>query len=324
MKSPFRSLFSACLLLAAGLGAAGVHAADYAVRQRIALGDASRWDYLDVDPVRHRLFLTRGDRVQVLDLPSGAVAGEIGGTAGVHGVAFAQDLKTGYTSNGRADSVTVFDLDTLRVKQVVKVPGSNPDAILYEPQSHKLYTFNGKSKDVTVFDAPSMRVLQTIAVGGKPEFAVADGAGHVFVNIEDKSEIALIDVASNTLAATWRLAGCVDPTGIALDRAHARLFSVCQNKVMAVTDAATGRRVASVAIGEHPDAAYYDAATATVFSSNGEGTLSVIHQQGPDQYSVATVATEKGARTMAMDPATRTLYLPVLEQKVFTVLVVAP
>jgi YVTN family beta-propeller protein len=297
----------------------------YAVTQRWPLGEPSKWDYADVDPQRHRLYITRGDRVQVLDLPSGKPVGEIAGTTGVHGVAFAQDLKLGFTSNGRDNSVTVFGLDTLKVRQVLKVPGANPDAILYEAASHKLYTFNGKSADVTVIDARSLAVKATIKVGGKPEFAVADNAGKVYFNNEDKAAIGVIDVASDKLVASWPLAACEEPSGIAMDLAHRRLFSVCQNKVLVVTDADNGRQVASVAIGEHPDAAVYDAASATVLSSNGDGTLSVIHQADADHYGVpVTVATEKGARTMAMDHAGRQIFLPTVVDRQFTVLVAAP
>jgi len=312
-------------LLLAGLCAAGAHAAPaYSVQQKWALGEASKWDYTDIDPVRHRLYVTRGTRVQVLDLPSGQVAGEIAGTAGVHGVAFAQDLKLGFTSNGRANSVTVFDLDTLKVKQELPIPGQNPDAILYEPQSHKLYTFNGNSGDVTVIDAVALKVLATIKVGGKLEFAVSDGAGKIFFNIEDKADIGVIDVAANKLATRWHLAGCEEPSGLAIDVQHARLFSVCQNQVMAVTDAKTGKRVADVAIGEHPDAAVYDDASGTVFSSNGGGTLSVVRQIDADHYDASQALTLKGARTMAMDHASKVVYLPTVLDKVFTVLVVAP
>ena len=324
MKITHTTIAAASLLLSACLPSASAGAADYAVKQRIALGDASRYDYLDIDPVRHRLFLSRGDHVQVLDLPSGQPAGEIANTAGVHGIAFAQDLKLGFTSNGRANTVTVFDLDTLKAKQEVKISGVNPDAILYEPTSHKLYTFNGKSNDVTVLDARTMQVVATIKVSGKPEFAAADG-GRVFVNIEDKGEIAVLDVATDKVVASWPLKGCDEPSGLALDRAHARLFSVCGNKAMIVTDAKTGRQVANLAIGEHPDAAAYDAASATVYASNGGGTLSVIHQIDADHYQPAqSVVTEKGARTMALDSATRTVYLPLVSNKVFTLLVVAP
>jgi len=299
-------------------------AAPYALAQRWTVGEAGRWDYAEVDPVRQRLFLSHGDRVEVLDMGSGKPLNAINGTSGVHGVALAQDLKLGFTSNGRANTVTAFDLETLQVKAQGKVSGTNPDAILYEPASHKLYTFNGKSADVTVMDAVSLKVLATMPVGGKPEFAVSDGSGKVYVNIEDKAEIVVLDVASDKVTAHYALAGCEEPTGLAMDVPHARLFSVCQNNVMAVTDARTGKRVASVPIGAHPDAAYYDAASATVFSSNGEGSLSVIHQADPDHYSAEqTVQTQKGARTMAFDPASKRVFLPLAADGKFTVLVLS-
>jgi YVTN family beta-propeller protein len=300
-------------------------ASTYAVQARWDLGAASRWDYLDIDPARHRLYLTRGDRVQVLDTASGKVAGEVAGTAGVHGVAFAQDLKLGFTSNGRANSVTAFDLDTLQVKQEAKVAGVNPDAILYEPVTRKLYTFNGKSLDVSVLDPVTLKQTATIAVGGKPEFAVSDAAGKIFVNIEDTAEIVVIDARTDKLLARWPLKGCTDPTGLALDSAHGRLFTVCQNKLMVVTDSKTGHRVAEVAIGEHSDAAAFDAASSTVYASNGDGTLSVVHQLDADHYAAPfQLATVKGARTMALDHATRRVYLPTVVNQVFTVIVAAP
>ena len=299
--------------------------ADSAPQQRWDLGAASRYDYTDIDPVRQRLFLTRGDHVQVLDLATGKQQGEIAATRGVHGVAFAQDLKLGFTSNGGANSVTVFELDTLKVRKEVPVSGQNPDAILYEPVSHKLYTFNGKSKDVSVLDAASMTAVATIKVGGKPEFAVADGAGRIFVNIEDKADLVVIDVASNSVSATWHLAGCEEPTGLAYDARHARLFSVCQNRKMIVTDATSGRQVAQLTIGEHPDAVVFDPASATVYSSNGAGTISVIGQSDADHYQVkATLTTAKGARTMAMDYAGGRIYLPFVADQQFNVVVVKP
>ena len=326
MKISMSRITRTGLMLAGILTVACTHAASvYTVKQRWALGEPGKWDYADVDPVRHRLFISRGDHVQVLELPSGKPLGEIGSTAGVHGVTFAQDLKLGFTSNGRAGSVTVFDLDTLAIRQEIKVTGANPDAILYEPASHKLYTFNGKSANVTVFDAMTLKVLATIKVSGKPEFAVSDDAGKIYVNIEDKSEVAVIDVASNKLLAQWPLPGCTEPTGIALDQVRARLFSVCQNKIMVVTDANSGKHIADIAIGEHPDATIYDPGSATVFSSNGDGTLSVIHQADADHYvPVAQLTTEKGARTMAMDHVSKEIFLASVVNKVFTVLVASP
>ncbi|MES2151162.1 MAG: YncE family protein [Pseudomonadota bacterium] len=299
-------------------------AAEPAAHQQWSLGEVSRWDYVELDTQRQRLFVTRGERVQVLDSVKGGVVGEIAKTAGVHGVALAQDLKLGFTSNGRADTVTVFELDTLKVLREVKVSGSNPDAILYEPKVHKLYTFNGKSANVTVFDVPSMTVRATIPVGGKPEFAGSDGAGRIFVNIEDKAELVVIDASADSVLAHWPLKGCEEPTGLALDTAHARVFSVCQNKKMVVTDARSGKQVAELAIGQHPDAAAYDDASGTVYSSNGDGTLSVIRQIDADHYKAqAPIATVKGARTMALDAASGRMMLPAVVDKAFVVLVVA-
>lgn len=317
-----RTLLAVSLLLAAALPAA--QAADYAVRQTWTLDQAGRWDYLEVDPVRHRLFLTRGDRVQVLDLPSGKVAGQIVGLQGAHGVAFAQKLNLGFASSGGGNSVVVFDLATLQTRQEVKVSGTNPDAILFDEGSAKLYTFNGKSGNVSVFDAATMAPRATIAVGGKPEFAVTDGK-RIYVNIEDKGEIAVIDIATDRQVARWPLSGCEEPTGLALDAVHQRLFSACQNGVLAVTDAVSGKGVAQVAIGRHSDAVVFDAASATVFSSNGDGTLSVIQQESADRYAKAvTLRTEKGARTMAMDHGGGSLYLPTVVDKHFTVIVATP
>lgn len=315
---PTIAVLAACLPFAAS-AATPVH---YAVQQRWDLGPATRWDYLAVEPQRNRLYVTRGDHVQVLDAATGKPVGEIPKTDGVHGVAFAQDLKLGFTSNGRANSVTVFDLDTLEVKRELPVAGGGPDAILYDPATRKLYTFNGKSSDVSVFDAVSGRPLATIAVGGKPEFAATDGK-RIYLNVEDKAEIVAIDASTDRVLAHWPLAGCEEPSGLALDTAHRRLFSVCANRTMMVTDSASGKVVARIAIGDHPDAAYYDPASATVFSSNGAGTLSVVRQIDADHYAPATeVPTMKGARTMAFDAASRRAFLPTVEDKHFIMLVV--
>lgn len=328
IKASAKASVIAAAALTASLTQTFAHAAEstYAVTDRWTLGEPSKWDYTDIDTVRHRLFVTRGDRVQVLDLPSGKTVGEIRNTRGVHGVAFAQDLKLGFISNGGANSVTVFDLDSLQAKQEIPT-GANPDAVLYEPNSHHLFAFNGKSNNVTVIDAQSLKVVATIATSGRPEFAVSDGAGKIFFNIEDKSEIHVIDVATNRLVSKWPLKGCEEPSGLAMDIAHARLFSVCQNKLMAVTDAKTGLRVADVVIGEHPDAVIFDPETANIFSSNGGagGTLTFMHQNDADHYSVvANLVTAPGAKTMAMDQKSKTVYLPTVIDKKFTVVVAAP
>jgi YVTN family beta-propeller protein len=300
---------------------------NYAIKQRWDMGNPVKWDYTDIDTERNRLFLSMGDHVQVVDLSSGQAVGIIPNTPGVHGIAFAQDLKLGFTSNGRADTVTVFDLDSLQVKEEIKISGNNPDAILYEPGTHQLYTFNGKSANVSVIDTVSLKQVASIAASGRPEFAVSDNAGKIFFNVEDKSEINVIDIATSKISAKWPLKGCEEPTGLAIDTAHSRLFSVCQNKLMVVTDAKTGKRVASVAIGEHPDAAIYDAETGLIFSSNGDkgGSLTVIKQNGANHYqAIAQVTTAQGAKTMAMDKKTKRIYLPTVIDGKFTVLVAGP
>jgi len=283
------------------------------VVQRWKIGGAGGWDYLTVDS-KHRLFVSRGTEVDVLDTQSGKLLGTIPDTQGVHGIALAPDLHRGFTSNGRADSVTVFDLDTLKTIREVKVPGHNPDAILYESKGKHVFTFDGRSKDVTVLDASTLAIVATIPVPDKPEFAQDDQAGHIFANIEsDPGQIVKIDSRKLTVEATWPLPGCNSPSGLAIDRVHHRLFSVCDGNVMAVTNAETGAQVAQVPIGKGPDAAAYDEKRHLVFSSNGEGTLTVIRQESADRYRVVdTVKTQAGARTMALDPNGR-VYLVTAE-----------
>jgi YVTN family beta-propeller protein len=281
------------------------------VVQRWKLGGAGGWDYLMLDSATHRLFISRATRVDVVDTQSGQVVGAIPDTLGVHGIALAPDLHRGFTSNGKADSVTVFDLDTLKTIQEVKIPAHNPDAILYDPSGKHVFTFNGKSKDVTVLDASTLAVVATIPVPDKPEFAVDGQAGQIFVNIESEpGQMVVIDSRQLAVKATWPLAGCNSPSGLAMDRAHHRLFSVCDDKVMAVTNAENGSSIARVPIGEGPDAAAFDAKRNLVLSSNGEGTLTIVREESPDHYRVVeAVKTQRGARTMALDPVSGKIYL---------------
>ena len=303
------------LTLLATLGPLGAHAAPdesaLTVRQHWNVGGEGGWDYLTLDPTGRRLFVSRSTHVDVIDTATGRITATIPNTEGVHGIALAQGLNRGYTSNGRADSVTVFDLGTLRTIKEVKIDAQNPDAILYEPRGKHVFTFNGKSKNVTVIDAVGLTPVATLPVPGKPEFAVDDGAGRIFVNIESESgQMVVIDSRSLAVEATWNLPGCRSPTGLAIDRVHHRLFSVCDDHVMAVTDAVTGKQAAQVKIGEGPDAAAYDPKRNLVFSSNGDGTLTVIHQTAPDHYDVIdTLATMKGGRTMALDSLSGRLYI---------------
>jgi DNA-binding beta-propeller fold protein YncE len=299
----------------------------YTVNQGPALGPAGRWDYTAIDQHRHRLYLSRGDHVQVLQLPAGQPLAEIADTPHVHGFAFAQELGIGFISNGARDSVTVFDLDTMRPRKEIKTGGANPDALLYEPASQQLFTFNGKTHNVSVIDARTLATIVTITATGRPESAVSDGAGRIYFNIEDNAGINVIDVATNSIVARWKLDGCDEPSGLAIDAAHHRLFSTCQNRVLAVTDSLTGKRIANVPIGEHPDAAEFDAARGLVFTSNGGGTGSptIVHEDDPDHYTVLqSVPTTKGAKTMAFDPESKIVYLPAAVKDSFVVLVATP
>jgi YVTN family beta-propeller protein len=300
-------------------GAAGAHIGDaraapaskWAVVDRWTIGGPGGWDYLITDPTGARLFLSRATRVDVVDTHSGKVIGSIANTSGVHGIALAEELHRGFTSNGKGDSVTAFDLDTLKTIKEAPVPGHNPDAILYEPVGKHVFTFNGRSKDATVLDANTLAVVSTIPMPDKPEFAVDDGAGTIFVNIESEpGQIVAIDSGKLTVKATWTLPGCASPSGLAMDKKHHRLFSVCDGKVMAVTDAMTGKQVAKVMVGDGPDAAAFDAERGLVFSSNGDGTLTVIHQDDADRYQVvSSLPTKRGARTMALDAVSGKVYV---------------
>jgi YVTN family beta-propeller protein len=307
-----QATISICLAasLAAG-GSAGAAAPTSAVLDRWMLGGPGGWDYLTFDPVGKRLFVSRSTHVDVIDSDRGKLLGSIPDTQGVHGIALAPDLQRGYTSNGRGNSVTVFDLQTLKVLQVVNLSARNPDAILYEPKARHLFTFNGASKDVSVLDAATLAQVATIAVPDKPEFAVDDGRGQIFVNIESSpGQMVVIDSEHLRTKAVWPLPGCDAPSGLAVDTTHHRLFSVCEDKTMVVTDSISGRQVTRITIGEHPDAAAYDAKRAVVYSSNGDGSLTIVKQESADTYTVAqSLQTQPGARTMAVDPASGRVFL---------------
>jgi YVTN family beta-propeller protein len=281
------------------------------VLERWKLGGPGGWDYLTVDSTGKRLFVSRSTRVDVIDTRSGELIGSIPDTQGVHGIALAPELQRGFTSNGRANSVTVFDLASLKVLQETQLPAQNPDAILYEPKGKHVFTFNGGSKDVSVLDAVTLAQLATIPMPDKPEFAVDDAQGQIFVNIESHpGQIVVIDSERLRTKSVWPLPGCDGPSGLAIDKTHHRLFSVCDAKTMVVTDSNSGKQVARVIIGQGPDAAAYDSARAIAYSSNGEGSLTIVRQASADIYAVAaTVPTQEGARTMALDPLSGRVFL---------------
>src|SRR5436190_5526573 len=300
-----RRLMIALLFLAVAVSAS---AATYKVVRHIAIGGVGGWDYVTVDADARRVYQSHSDRVAVVDIDKGTVAGTIMNTQGVHGVALAPELNRGFVSDGRSDSVTVFDLKTLATVAEWKTTGANPDAILYEPGTKRLFTFNGRGKNATVFDATTGTVVATSDLGGKPEFSVTDGT-RVFVNIEDTSEIAIIDPKKAVVEKRAPLAPCVEPSGLALDRKHRRLFSVCSNETMVVTDADSLKVVGSAPIGKGVDGVAFDNDRA--FSSNGaDGTMTVVHEIAPDKFEVEeTVPTARGARTIAADPKSHHLFL---------------
>jgi DNA-binding beta-propeller fold protein YncE len=295
--------------LAAAQTTSPAQAGTYHVVKEIAAGGEGGWDYLTVDTAGHRLYISRSTHVMVVDTDKDSVIADIPNTLGVHGIAFASALGKGFTSNGRDSTVTVFDLKTLAPTATVKVTGRNPDAIMYEPVSGRVFTFNGGSANATAIDARTNVVVGTVDIGGKPEFARSDAAGRVYVNNEDKSEIVVFDARTLKVLAHWPLAPCEEPSGLAMDRAGMRLFSGCSNKMMAVVDMANGKVVTTLPIGDGVDANAYDPATKLAFSSNGDGTLSVYHEDDPNHFSlVGNATTRRGARTMALDERTHKVY----------------
>jgi DNA-binding beta-propeller fold protein YncE len=266
-----------------------------------------------LDAEAGRLYVPRATWVLVLDL-QGKARGEIPATSGVHGVALAKDLDLGYTSNGRAGTMTAFRLSTLDVVREVKTTGGNPDSILYDAATGQVITFNGTGHNATVFDARTLEVKGTIPIGGKPEFCTGDGRGRVFVNVEDTAELLAINARTLAVEARWSLAPLAEPTGLAMDAARQILFSVGRNQLMAVVDATTGRLLQTLPIGAGVDAAAFDPGTGCAYAANGEGTLTVIGPDGHGRFAVlATVPTRAGARTMALDPKTHLIYLPTAE-----------
>ncbi len=306
-----RIIFLSSLLVASLLQSAEIGDGHYVIRNQFAVGGSGGWDYLAIDPETNRLFISRADRVQVVNTHDGSLIATLPNTQGVHGIALAPMLGEGFTSNGRANTVTVFDLKSLKTTGTIDVGGQNPDAILYDAASKHLYTFNGRSQDISVIDPLKGSVLAKLAAGGKPEFAATDNAGRIYFNIEDKAQIGAIDSSTDTRIAAWPLRNCEEPTGLAFDVAHKRLFSTCGNGVLVVTDASSGNHIAEVPIGKGPDAAAFDRERGLIFSSNGQdGTLTVVHEDDPDHYTViATVATQKSARTMALNDKTHAVYV---------------
>src|SRR5262245_37989103 len=282
----------------------------YHLVKTIPIGGDGGWDYATTDSAGRRIYVSHGTYVVVLDADTQEKVGEVPGTQRIHGIAIATEFGRGYISNGATSNVTAFDLKSLKTLGLIPA-GTNPDAIIYDSATKRVFAMNGRSGDITAIDAADGKVVGTVAVGGKLEFAASDGKGTIFVNVEDKSELVHVDAEKLTVLHRWPLAPCTEPSGLAMDTATRRLFIACDNKMMAVVNADTGKVVATLPSGEGTDASAFDPETKLAFTSNGEGTLTVVHEDSPDKFSVAeNVATKKSARTMTLDLKTHNIFLP--------------
>lgn len=314
-----------CLAVVVALGCAMFAAPQgggYSIIKKIPIPGSGSWDYLTVDAAARRLYVSHGTQVEVVDIDSLSVVGNVPKTRGVHGIAIAPEFGRGFISNGQSSTVTIFDLKTL--KPIAEVPtGQKPDAIIYDPATRRVFAFNGDGNSATAIDAESGKVAGTVDLGGGPEYAAADGKGYVFNNLEDESQLLKINSRELKVEQRWPTAPCSSPSSMAMDQANRRLFLGCRSKVMAVVDADSGKVITTLPIGDHVDATAFDPETKLIFNSNGEGTISVIHQDSADTYSaVETVKTLPRAKTMALDPKTHRLFLSTAENGQFEVLVV--
>jgi YVTN family beta-propeller protein len=316
------SSLAVVLTLSGSLFAAAAQSGGYSVIKKVPIPGEGSFDYLTVDEAARRLYVSHGTQVEVIDIDALAIVGNVPKTLGVHGIAIAPEPGRGFVSNGHSNTVTIFDLKTL--KPIADVPtGQKPDGIIYDPATSRVFAFNGGSNSTTVIDATSGQVAGTVDLGGGPEFAAADGKGFVFDNLEDESLVLKINSRELKVEQRWPTAPCDSPSSMAMDRASRRLFLGCRSKVMAVMNADTGQVITTLPIGDHVDATAFDPETKLIFNANGEGTITVIHEDSPDKYSlVETVKTAPRAKTMALDPKTHRLFLSTAENGQFEVLVV--
>jgi len=284
---------------------------NYKITNNIPVSGNGGWDYITIDEAANRLYVSHGNEMNVVDIVTKSLIGTIPDTKGVHGIALAKDLGKGFISNGRDTSVTIIDLKTLKFTAKVKVTGTNPDAILYDSFSQKIFTFNARSSNSTVIDAKTNKVIGTIHLIGKPEFSVTDLKGKIYVNIEDKNSICVIDVNTLKVEKTWSIAPGDAPSGLAIDIKNHRLFSVCENKLMVVVDSDNGKVITTLKIGESVDGVSFDSGLNRAYSSNGEGTITVVQEKDANTFTVLeNVMTQKGARTITVNTKTHKIYLP--------------
>lgn len=311
MKKSFFTISCAVLIFSSS---SLIAQSNYKIVNKIHVEGEGGWDYLNVDEVNGRIFVSHAAVAQAIDISSGKLAGTIPDTKGIHGIAIANDLNKGFTSNGRDSSVTIFNLKTIEVIAKITVTGQNPDAILYDPFSQKVFTCNGRSNNSTVIDAKTNKVIATIPLDGRPEFSATDGKGKVFINIEDKSLIDVINSVTLKVEQHWSIAPGEEPSGLAIDNQSHLLFSVCGNKLMVVINAETGKVITTLPIGDRCDGVAFDPEKKRAYSSNGEGSITVVQEENPDSFRVLeTVATQMGARTIAINKTTHHLYLTTAE-----------
>jgi Uncharacterized conserved protein len=311
MKRTFFLISCAALIISSS---SSIAQSNYKVANKIHVEGEGGWDYLNVDEVNDVIFVSHATVAQAIDIKTGKLVGTIPDTKGIHGIAIANDLNKGFTSNGRDSSVTVFNLKTFEVITKIPTTGQNPDAILYDPYSQKVFTFNGRSNNSTVIDAKENKVVATIPLDGKPEFSATDGKGKIFVNIEDKSVINVINSSTLKVEQHWPIAPGEGPSGLALDNQNHRLFSVCSNKLMVVLDAETGKVITTLPIGDRCDGVAFDPEKKRAYSSNGEGSITVVKEENGNSFNVLeTVVTQPGAKTIAINKTTHHLYLTTAE-----------
>lgn len=316
-----KSLLFAVVLTLCAAFVLPAQTSQYPVIKKISLPGTGGWDYLIVDDGARRVYISHATQVEVLDTDTFEKVGVIPNTPGVHGIAVVPEFGRGFITAGKSDSVIIFDLKTLKPISEVKV-GKKPDAIIYDPGTKHVFAMNGDSDSTTVINAQDGKVVATIPLGGGPEFAVADGQGNLYVNLEEKNEMVHIDTKKNTVAGHWPLAPCEAPVSMAFDAGNRRLLVGCRSKVMAVVDADSGKVNATFPIGDHVDAAIYDPSTKRAFQSTGDGHVFVFNQDGPDKYTLLeSVTTAPRAKTMTMDMKAHRLWVPSLEDNKFTVLV---
>jgi YVTN family beta-propeller protein len=309
MKITVKLLIAAATTLTAGTLAYG-QASGYHVVKSFRIASAGRWDYLAVSPVSDNIYVSHMTQVNILNKNTGDSVGVIPNTDGVHGIAFAPEFNKGFISDGKANTVTVFDINTNAVQSQIKT-GENPDAIMYDPFTKKVYICDGKGKDLTIIDPSNNEVVKTVALGGKPETAVSDGAGKIYINIEDKNEIAVVNTKNFAVEKRWKIGKGKEPSGLAIDTKTKRLFAGCGNKLLIVLNADNGKVVKELPIGDGCDGVAFDPELDYVFSSNGDGTLTVAFEKsGSDISVIDNVPTKKGARTIALDEKTHLVYLP--------------